>query len=196
MRDQRLKKPGWKKGFRRLLYLLAVYPTFWGPVYGLINRLERSGLLNYFVRYYDESKIDMPVDYLEGMCGVEARVGSQNIKRYEMIISRRRAAADYYFDNCPDIDGFKLPPRVTGATYSHFVVQVPDRERWLQKAVQKGVQLGWLIEYNIPVMKAYDGEHGAKFFPFAYSYAKSTINLPVWGGEQLAKTILRHIYKE
>lgn len=78
IREQRLKKPDWRKGIRRLLYLLAVYPTFWGPLYGLINRLERLGLLNYFVQYYDDTKIDMPSDYLEGMCGVEARVGTAN----------------------------------------------------------------------------------------------------------------------
>lgn len=195
LRDQRLKKPSWGKGFRRLFYFLTVYPTFWGPVYGLINRLERSGVLNYFVKYYDESKIDMPVDYMEGMYGVEARVGSQNIKRYERIISRRRAAADYYFDHCSGNDDFRLPPRVIGSTYSHFVVQVPDRDKWLQRAISKGIQLGWLIEYNIPEMKAYGG-YPPEEFSVAADYARTAINLPVWGGEQLAKTILRHIYKE
>lgn len=194
IRDQKLKRPNWMKSFRRLVYLIAVCPTFWGSVYGLINRLERRGLLNHFVKYYDETRIDMPVDYLEGMCEVEARVGSENVKRYEKIISRRQAAAKYYFDNCPDNDDFRLPPRTTGATYSHFVVQVPNRKMWLQKAIQKGVQLGWLIEYNIPEMRTY-GEYNADFY-FASGYAKSTINLPVWGGEQLAKKILRHIYKE
>jgi len=185
IREQKLKKVGWGRSIRRLLYLLAVYPAFWGPVYGLVNRLERLGLLNHFVQYYNETRIDMPVDYLEGMCRVEAQVGTENIKQYEMIISRRRAAAKYYFDNCPDNNEFNLPPIVTGATYSHFVVQVPDRNRWLQKGIRMGIQLGWLIEYNIPEMMAYGG-HRRDEFPVAATYARTTINLPVWGGEELA----------
>ncbi|MCK5451792.1 MAG: DegT/DnrJ/EryC1/StrS family aminotransferase, partial [Candidatus Omnitrophica bacterium] len=192
IRNQKLKRPGWGKIFRRLFYFLALYPSFWGPVYGLINCMERSGMLNCFVRYYDESKIDMPVDYMEGMCGVEARIGSINVDRYEAIISRRRAAAKYYFDNRSDNEDFKMPPMVTGATYSHFVVQIPNREKWLQKAIQKGVQLGWLIEYNIPEMKVYGGQRPEEF-PVAADYARTAINLPVYGGAHVARKVVRMI---
>ena len=193
LRDQRLKKPGWGKGIRRLLYLLAVYPAFWGPVYGLINRLERWGLLNYFVKYYDETRIDMPVDYLEGMCGVEARVGTSNIDRYEKIINKRLRAAEYYFEHLTDKPDFKLPPEVEGATYSHFVVKVDDRGKWLQRAIRKGIQLGWLIEYNIPEMKAYGGRR-LEEFPVAADYARTAINLPVWGGVRWAQKIVQQLY--
>ncbi|MBN1134501.1 MAG: DegT/DnrJ/EryC1/StrS family aminotransferase [Methanosarcinaceae archaeon] len=190
IRQQRLKKPGWGKGFRRLLYLLAVYPAFWEPVYGLINRLERLGLLNYFVKYYDDSKIDMPLDYLEGMCEVEARVGRVNIGRYETIIDKRRAAAQYYFKCLTDRPDFKMTPEVEGATYSHFVVRVDDRDEWLQRAIRKGIQLGWLIEYNIPEMEAYGG-YPSKDFPVAGDYASRAINLPVWGGEFIAQKVVK-----
>jgi dTDP-4-amino-4,6-dideoxygalactose transaminase len=192
IREQRLKKPGWGKSIRRLLYLLAVYPTFLGLVYGLINRLERSGLLNYFVQYYDDTKIDMPSDYLEEMCGIETRVGTANIDRYETIIDKRKAAAKYYFDHLADKPDISLPPEVEGATYSHFSIQVHDRGEWLQRAIRKGIQLGWLIEYNIPEMEAY-GNHGSEEFPVAAAYAKTMINLPVWGGESLAQRIAQKL---
>lgn len=219
-KDQRLKKTDWRKGFRRLIYLLGVYPTFWGPVYGLINRLERSGLLNYFVQYYDENKIDMPEDYLEELCGLEARVGLANLIRYKQIIKKRRTAAQYYFSNLTNVVNsqssmvrglvfpikassglgslvsgpqyFILPPKVSGASYSHFVLQVPDREKWLKRAFAKGIQLGWLIEYNIPEMKAYGG-HCPEEFPVAASYARATINLPVWGGAKETRKVVRMI---
>ena len=190
VRQQRLKKPGWRKGFRRLLYLLAVYPAFWGPVYGLINRLERLGLLSHFVQYYDDTKIDMPSDYLEEMCGLEARVGRANIDRYETIISKRRAAAKYYFEHLTDNPDFRLPPKVEGSTYSHFVVQVDDRDKWLQRAIRKGIQLGWLIEYNIPEMEVYRN-HKQEEFSMAAHYSRSSINLPVWGGKKLAGDIIQ-----
>jgi perosamine synthetase len=193
IRDQKLKKPDCLKGFRRLLYLMAVYPVFWGPVYNLINRLERSGQLNYFVQYYNDITIDMPIDYLEGMCGVEARVGLNNINRYQIIINKRKEAVKYYFENCPDNEEFQLPPLVNGATYSHFVVQVPDREKYFKKALCQGVQLGWLIEYNIPEMKAYGGNRLDKY-PVSANYSRTTINLPVWGGEKLSQKVCKKIF--
>jgi len=189
-RDERLKRPGWRKGFRRLLYLLALYPAFWGPLYGLINRLERWGLLNHFVKYYDETRIDMPLDYMEGMCGIEGRAGMANIARYETVIDNRRKAAQYYFEHLTDKRDFRLPPEVDGATYSHYVVQVEDRYQWLQQAIRKGIQLGWLIEYNIPEMKAYGG-YPAEEFPVAADYARTTINLPVWCGEKRTKRVVK-----
>ena len=181
IRDKKLKRPSRGKSFRRLLYFLAVYFTFYEPLYGLVNRLERLGLLNYFVRYYDDTKIEMPSDYLEKMCGIEARVGTANINRYENIIDKRETASKYYFERLIDNPNFRLPPEVEGATYSHFVVQVSDRYAWLQWALAHNVQLGWLIEYSIPEMKAYGG-HSPDEYPQAASYARKSINLPVWGG--------------
>jgi len=209
LRDRRLRKPTWKKSFRRLLYLLAVYPTFWGPVYGMINRLERSGMLNRFVKYYDDSKIDMPRDYLEGMTKLEARVGRVNIQRYDRIIQNRRDAAGMYFEElrgqkAGDISlslasldlkpFFILPPEVAGATYSHYVVRISERDGWLKRGIEQSVQLGWLIEYNIPEMKAY-GNHKPDKFPVAAQFARSAINLPVWGGKKLARKVVDVIRK-
>ena len=190
IRDEKLKRATLRKSIRRLLYLLAVYPAFWEPVYGLINHLERLGLLNYFVKYYDDTKIDMPSDYLEGMCGVEARVGTANIDRYETIIDKSGAAAKYYFKCLTDKPDFKMPPEVEGATYSHFVVQVDNRDKWLKRAIRKSIQLGWLIEYNIPEMEAYGG-YPSKDFPLAGYYARRAVNLPVWGGEFIAQKVVK-----
>jgi perosamine synthetase len=190
MREQRLNRSDWKKSFRRLLYLMAVYPAFWGPVYGLINRLERSGLLNRFVKYFDEGKIDMPPDYLCQMASIEARIGIENVGRHEDIIKNRQEAAEYYFEHLENKPDFILPPKIKGATYSHFVVRVNDRNIWLQKGILRGVQLGWLIEYSIPEMKAYGG-YSPINFPIAGKYARSTINLPVWGGAHVARKVTR-----
>lgn len=195
LRDEKLRPASWKKDFRRQSYLAAVYPTFWEPIYGLVNRLERYGILDSFTQYYDESKIDMPSDYLQQMSPVEARVGIVNISCYERIIDNRRAAAQYYFNHLPDRMGFKLPPQVPSANYSHFVVQVEDRDKWVQKGLRNGIQLGWLIEYSIPEMPSYGG-HRPGDFPIAGKYSRSTINLPVWGGEELAERVAKVILKQ
>jgi len=194
LRDETLHPADWKKGFRRLAYLISIFPALSEPIYGIINRLERYGLIDNFVQYYDESKIDMPVDYLQQMAAIEGRVGRTNIAVYEKVIGNRKAATKYYFNNFIDKPEFILPPKVNGATYSHFVVQVKNRNSWLHTGIKKGVQLGWLIEYSIPEMKAY-GSHDPNKFPIAGHYARSTINLPVWGGKTLAmqtKQLLDH----
>jgi dTDP-4-amino-4,6-dideoxygalactose transaminase len=130
----------------------------------------------------------MPPDYLDRMTCLEARVGRANIRRYDKIIDNRRSAARTYFDHLPNSRNFRLPPRVDGATYSHFVVRVRDRDRWLQAGIQNGIQLGWLIEYSIPEMKSY-GALAADAFPVAGNYARTCINLPVWGGQALARKV-------
>ena len=188
LRDKTLHPADWKKGLRRLAYLISVFTALREPVYGIVNYLERYGLIDYFVQYYDESKINMPADYLQQMTSLEARVGRANIYMYEKIVEKRKAAANYYFNNFGDKPEFILPPKVPGATYSHFVVQVKDRNSWLKEGVEKGIQLGWLIEYSIPEMKAY-GSYDPIKYPEAGRYSRSTINLPVWGGEKLARRI-------
>lgn len=203
VREQKLENSDWLKGIRRLLYLVGVYLTFWGPLYGFIHRLERSGFLNYFVRYYDERRIDMPKDYMLKMSRLEARVGLENLKRYSNIIRRRRGAAQRYFSNWEETsinlenstqqeNSFILPPKIDGSTYSHFVIQASDRAKLLKSCLKKGIQLGWLIEYNIPEMASY-GAHAEEEFHIAAKYARRAINLPVWGGEKLANRVAKTI---
>ena len=188
LRDNNLNPASWKKSIRRLIYLIAVYLSFTKGSYGVINRLERAGILDQFVKYYDETTINMPDDYLAAMTNVEARVGMANIERYEDIINNRVAAATHYFNVLRDYPGLELPPRVSGATYSHFVGRVTNRAGWLQKGLKDGLQFGWLIEYCIPMMTPYGASPGDKF-PVSARYAKTTINLPVWGGEETARKV-------
>jgi hypothetical protein len=64
------------------------------------------------------------------------------------------------------------------------VVRVHDRDKWLQKAILKGVQL----QFNIPEMKAYGGR-SLEEFSAAAEYAKTAIDLTVWGGEELVEKV-------
>lgn len=189
LRNRRLQNAPLTKSLSRFMYFLAVFPAFWDPLYTQVNRLERLGLLNHFAKYYDEKKIDMPKDYLFKMSPIEARVGRVNIKRYNDIIESRKASAHYYFGHLIDKSDFKLPPRIEGATYSHFVVRVKNRSAWLENAIRKNIQLGKLIEYSNPEMPAYGG-HKPEEYPLSAEYARTTINLPVWGGEELARKVV------
>ena len=192
VRNNVLRPASWKKSIQRLIYLFAVYPTFSEGCYGIINRLERAGFLDQFVKYYDEFNIDMPGDYLEAMANVEARVGIANLSRYPDVIRNRISAAKHYFDALQNSPDLKLPSIVAGATYSHFAVEVKNRDIWLQKGLNRNVQLGWVINYCIPLMQVYGG-HLKEEFPEAAEYAETIINLPVWGGKDLAERVCNAI---
>jgi perosamine synthetase len=188
-RDKNFKRIGIAKTIRRFLYLLSTYVTFNPYVYHWVNKLERHGLIDYFVKYYNESEIKFPSDWDEMPAEIEARVGLANLEKYEEIIRRRVANAEKYFSQLKETIEMELPPNDQGATFSHFVVLVKNRERLLMEHLKKGVQLGWLIEYNIPEMKAY-GEHRPEEFPVAASYARSTINLPVFCEREVVNWIV------
>ncbi|WP_420129558.1 DegT/DnrJ/EryC1/StrS family aminotransferase [Longimicrobium sp.] len=182
LRAERVRPAAWSKSLRRFAYLAAVYPAFQPAVYGMVNRLERSGVLDRFVKYYDEGVIAMPADYLDGMTALEGRVGAVQVARYRELVERRRRIAALYDAALAGTPGLRLPPRVPGATYSHYVPRVDDRARVLEGARRRGVQLGQLIEYCIPHMPAYrdrDGAAAAADFPVAARLSETTINLPL-----------------
>ncbi|MBI4576419.1 MAG: DegT/DnrJ/EryC1/StrS family aminotransferase [Planctomycetes bacterium] len=198
LRDERLRPASWGKGLKRLLYLLAILPVFSPPIYALVNKLERSGLLNRFTYPIEEDQvIGMPRDYLEGMAGIEARVGIANLRRFDEVVRRRREAAEVYFQHL-NLDGFVLPPRLENSTYSHFVVRVSRRDEWLERCLRRGLQLGQVVPYSVPELPSY-GAHRPDEFPRAAQVARTVINLPIWGGRRLAERvvdIVREVHRE
>lgn len=178
VRSRRIRPAGCTKSFRRLAYLLAVYPAFQENIYGLVNRLEQSGFLDRFVRYYDESQIDMPDDFLESLTSLEARVGISQLSRYPSIIARRRANARYYLDNLPKSSDAIFPDWENGATWSHFVIRTSRREQIIADGLVAGVQFGRLIEYSIPNMASY---RSARFIDagVANKLSMEALNLPL-----------------
>jgi len=193
-RDGNFKRRGFEKTIRRFLYLLSTYATFNPYVYYWVNTLERHGLIDHFVKYYDESEIKFPSDWDEMPAEIEARIGLANLEKYEEIIRRRIDNARRYFSGLKDSTGTKLPSNAERATFSHFVVLVENKDRLLRECLKRGIQLGWLIEYNIPEMKAY-GAHNPQKFPVAASYARSAINLPVWGDVRIRKQLITKLFK-
>lgn len=181
LRNTRLEPPSWHKALKRRLYLMAVYPAFNNIIYGITNTLERSGLLNIFVKYYDEGVIDMPHDYLVGMTRVEAKVGQVQIQRYHNIINHRQKIARIYSENLANISDFHIPPLIKGATYSHYPIRVTERQKLLEFSRKRGIQLGKIIDYCIPHMSSYQESNKNKYPEFvnASQMSNQTINLPI-----------------
>jgi perosamine synthetase len=187
-RKNRISAPSMLRDLMLRLYLLAVWVSFQEPIYGMTNTFERFGLLDLFVRYYDEEKIDMPSDFLLGTTPTQARVGQIQCERYNEIIENRRKIAVYYNENLLNVGDLCLPPLDLGATFSHYVPQTLHREAIMRHALSEGVQIGQLIEYCIPEMPAYRDRKGCRFrYPVASRLAKETINLPISIGGSIEK---------
>ena len=180
-RDQLLKPAPLSKSMGRIFYLLAVYVAFGRSIYGVVNRLERMGFIDRFVKYYDPGIIDMPDDYLISMTPVEARAGTAQCKKYESIVTHRRKLAQIYMDGLADQEGIELPPWNAGATYSHFVIRSQLADKIITNLRDSGIQLGNLVDYYIPDMPAYTGSktHGSGH---GRALPEQVINLPVHMG--------------
>jgi dTDP-4-amino-4,6-dideoxygalactose transaminase len=156
-RDANYRPAGWIKDMQRRLYLLAVYIVFNKKFYGITWWLqENTRLLNRFTKaYHLDNKIHFPPDYLDRMLEVEAEVGLKQLERYDEIIARRRANAAWYDQYLERREGWLFPPIRSGATYSHYVVRVPERKPVLDGWATRGIQLGELIQYSIPLLPEY-----------------------------------------
>lgn len=168
------------KSLKRLAYLIAIYPAFNSYIYGFVNWLERKGFLDYFTKYFDEGKIDFPTDWDILPCELEARVGLVQLNRYDELIAIRKRNALSVLDFFKEYDNIKFMPHQEGATYSHCVAKVDNRDEWLEEWRKKGVQLGILIEYSVPDMPAYLKYRRGEY-PLSSMHSKHTINFPIWG---------------
>lgn len=177
-RDKNFRRPGLVKPWLRRLYLLAVYVAFAESVYGLTWRLQgKTPVLDRLTKaYHLDDKIHFPPDHLDQMLEVEAAVGLEQLKKYPEIIAQRIKIAQRYDKTLPRRDGWVFPPIVPGATYSHYVVRVPERSAVVNEYAKKGVHLGELIQYSVPSLPKYSSP--ASHFNNAEMSSRCTVNFP------------------
>ena len=181
-RDRAILVPTLAKSVARAVYLMALYPAFWPPLYGLTERLRQSGVLDRLTRYYSEDVIDMPADHLVGMTDIEARVGLAQLARLDGFVRARRAYADEYRRHLSDLPALSWITAPPGSSFSHIAARVANKSKVMADAFARGVQLGEIIEYSVPEMTAYrEKSAGQGPFPVSGQLARQTINFPAFG---------------
>jgi perosamine synthetase len=180
-RDKHFRSPRPMKTLRRQLYLLSVYAAFNEQIFRMVNWLEeKTTLLDSLTKaYHLDNKVHFPPGYDELMLGVEASVGLAQLRKYPEIIKKREEIAKFYHSQLQGRPMWELPPLIDGATYSHFVILVPDRMKVIQEMARRGIQLGKLIEYSLPHQAAYNSYDEGKVFPNSLMCSQHTINLPL-----------------
>jgi dTDP-4-amino-4,6-dideoxygalactose transaminase len=180
-REAHFRNPPAIKWLRRLVYLALVYPAFNPRVYRLVQWLEReTPLIDGVTKaYHLDGVVDLPPDYLDRMLNIEAAVGMVQLHKYADIVERQRQHARYYNDHVRAVRGWILPPLRDGATYSHYVVRVENRERILAGFRRRGIHLGRVIDYSIPDMPAYLAMARGQEFPRSRLASQTVVNLPI-----------------
>lgn len=181
LRVRTVSVAGMKKEILRRLYYVVALCALNPVMFGLTWRLSRLGILDRFVRYFDEFKIDMPADYLTGMGSFEAMIGIGQLKLYQDIVSHRRIIAGHYNHSLAGAKHITLPPDPEGATYSHYVVRTDDAARYLALALDAGIELGELVDYFVPDLPAYK-RHISFGSGIGRRYVGRVVNLPVHRG--------------
>jgi dTDP-4-amino-4,6-dideoxygalactose transaminase len=126
--------------------------------------LARTTLLDrWATAYHLDDQVHFPPDYRQTMTRIGASVGVSQLGRYDEIIANRRANAAAYSSRLRMGSEAVGGPLRDGATYSHYVVRVPDREATIAEWRKAGVQLGELIQYSIPHLSSYHGPNAAGF---------------------------------
>lgn len=179
-RDAHYKPAGWIKSMKRRLYLLAAGIAFTERIYGLTWWLqEKTPVLDRLTKaYHLDDQIRLPPDHLDHMLDVEAAVGLAQLAKYPEIIRRRRHNASIYDQRLVRREGWVYPPLIDGATYSHYVVRVPDRASVVREYAEQGIHLGELIQYSIPDTGPYADSSEAAC-PQARIAGRCTVNFPV-----------------
>jgi len=178
-RNKHVSKGGAIKSFKRLLYFIAVNVAFVSWIYGIVNKLERSGFLDHFTKYYEEDHIDFPQDWDLFPSEIEARVGLVQLAKYDLIVEKRRRAVQRVISDMDSHEDVWMLPYNDQATYSHIVALVNNRDEWVERYRKQGIQLGILIEYSIPMMKVYR-KYQTVNTKNANFYAVSLVNFPAY----------------
>ena len=180
-REAHFVRSGPGKTLKRTIYLIQTRLAFSRLFYGLINWVEENTTLldGYSKAFHKDGKIRFPPDSSDQMSSLEAAIGRIQLRKYEQIVVHRQAVVRQYDEQLPKVVGWAYPPIIAGATYSHYVIRVPDRQGVIRAAARNGIQLGQLIEYSIPHMDCYREFVAGKEFPNSLLCSCHTINLPV-----------------
>jgi dTDP-4-amino-4,6-dideoxygalactose transaminase len=138
--------------------------------YKKLLRLRNYG--QSFRYYHDEKGINSRLDEMQAAI---LRVKLHHLDAY---IARRREIAEYYNTH---LQGVTYVPEVQGNmhTFHLYVIQVPDREKFMAYLAEKGV--GTIIHYPVPMneQKAFVGQKGENF-PNTVKFTDQIVSLPMY----------------
>lgn len=174
----KMNSSSWLKEIARLIYMIVSWVAFNKYFYYWVNYLDRKGYLNRFTKYYDEEKIDFPLDWNETPKKIEARVGRVQLRKYDDFIHKRRLQAKNIIEKLKNSSDIKIRDYDENSNYSHLVALVENPSILKDKYYSNGIELGTVIDYNVPEMSAYK-QFNLNDYQNSNYYSTHIINFPL-----------------
>lgn len=181
IQQAKLKPATLSKSISRRIYFLTSRLALSPLCYGAVKRLSSTGLLNRFIRYYNEAVIEMPDDYLVGLTDFEASIGKLACAEYHDAVSHRRMIAAYYNEGLQHCSHLRVPEFKPGHTWSHYTVAAENAAAYANVGLRNNIEFGRVLEYFIPDLPAY-ANHRHLDRNIARGYKNKVLNLPVHMG--------------
>ena len=134
--------------------------------------------MNKFVKYYEEDRIYFPKDWNHYPSKIGARIGQSQLNKYDDIVKQKINKSKKWMTLLQNEDVF-FQPEINGCTFSHCTGLVDNRNKWVVEYNSKGYQIGMLIEYSIPYLKAYK-KYKRGEYPVSLIYSNKSLNFPNW----------------
>jgi len=172
---------------KRWALLVVHYLLSRNLIYGLTWRLKLSkdtlyrlaSLLRSAEEDPQSSGSEIPGDYAIRYANFQARMGLAQLRKSDLILSRRRALARLYSEVLPAIPGFTPAPIVDGASYSLYTVRVKDRDaiHFCEQMRARDIETGRTFDYALPTLEKYS-PYARGLYPGAEQAGREVVNLP------------------
>ena len=191
-RDREMSGLSWKVWARRLARLVTGYIMLSGSMFEMWNRLNETGPMQRARGKLGLTRISMPGDYAMAFADFQGRVGLAQLRKFDFILARHRAWAEFYDRELRGLPGISPAPMLAGATYSHYTLLVERRDErgFRQRMRARGIEVGAAFDYALPALSPYR-PYAQGTYPRAEQAARQVVNLPNYAG--LSAAGARHI---
>lgn len=133
-------------------------------------------------------ELDRPVKpdrFEKGFSKVQAKQGTEELKRNREVLIHRKGISDYYKEALSEM-GIDVPyePGYAVHTYLKFPLLVRDRDNFFIKAMESGIEVGdWFLSPIHPIIRSFDYWHypyGEN--PVGEKISRHIVNLPTHTG--------------
>lgn len=189
-RDKNFFKKNTFAKLKRLIYIFLATIFFNQKLYFITYFLQKKTkvLKRLTDDHHLDEKISFPNDYNTLLCDLEAKVGLNQLSKYNQIKCQKVEISKFYSNVLEKNKKIKILRFNANNTYSHFPVIVKNKLKVMKIFEKEGIEIGEVIQYSIPNLKPYKNLTKCKNSSFL---SKHVINLP--NEYKLSKKILQKI---
>lgn len=164
---------------KRMARFMTGYMMQNASLFEMWNRVNQTHLLQRTRDQLGLARVAMPDDYGTAFADFQGRVGLAQLRKFDSVVAQHRAWAEFYHQELQDLPLISRPPIVEGATYSHYSLQVSQRDKlgFRERMRTKGVEVGTAFDYAVPYLEPYRA-YARKSYPHAEQLAREVVNLP------------------